>query len=77
MLNSRVQKLDKPHLYAIRLQVSYYGNRKGGPAERIVKVPRSGSPAGFKRLAREALADDDIAGEPVKKARLRWTFTDG
>lgn len=59
------------------MQVFYYGNRKGEPAERIVKVPRSDSPAGFKRLAREALADDNIAGEPVKKARLRWTFIDG
>jgi hypothetical protein len=76
MLHSRVHPLDKSHLHAIRLQVFYYGNRKGEPAERIVKVPRSDSPAGFKRLAREALADDDIAGEPVKKARLRWTFID-
>ncbi|GAQ82069.1 hypothetical protein KFL_000990190 [Klebsormidium nitens] len=56
------------------LRVSFHEGGRGAPVTHMVEVPKCHSVATFKSTVKDALADEDIFGEEIRSAKLKWTY---
>lgn len=56
--------------------MNFHEDGRGTPATHVVQVPKTHSVATFKSMVKDALADEDVVGEEIRSARLKWTYAE-